>query len=145
MNKCEHYRNISAVKFVMSHFRPVSHLEDIRFRQCFVWLGIWLIFTYTRMTKQLLNCKNIRHSGNMSHIRTSVPFWGTSSNFTTSYVFTYTRMAWNRVTVTPFGIQGVSHFRKTVPSREQQVPSYWSSFSCNTLRYSFLLTHTSAI
>jgi len=77
----------------------------------------------------------------MSHIGTSVQFWGTTSNFTPpNFIFTCTRMAKKRVTITPFCIQGVSHFRNTVPFWEQQVPSYWTTLSCNTLCNSFLLT-----
>jgi len=77
----------------------------------------------------------------MSHIGTSVTFWGTSSNFTTpNFIFTCTRMAKKHVTITPFCIQGVSHFQKTVPFWEQQVPSYLTTLSCYTLWNSFLLT-----
>jgi len=33
------HKKTSAIKSVLSHFRPVSHLRDNGFRQCFVRLG----------------------------------------------------------------------------------------------------------
>jgi len=66
MNKCENHRNTSAIKLVLSHFRPVSHLRDIRFRLFFFWACEWATFyVYNRMTKQPRNWKNIGHGRNV--------------------------------------------------------------------------------
>ena len=60
----ENHRNISSIKYVLSHFRPVSHLRDIRFRQFFQRLGYFLRKEGLQ-NNRVTNCKNTFHSGNV--------------------------------------------------------------------------------
>jgi len=64
------------LKFVLSHFRPMSHLRDIIF-----WQFIGTLFSYTRMTKQPRI--TILHSGNVPLLSDMCPILGTPTNSTT--------------------------------------------------------------
>jgi len=66
----ENHRNTSAIKSVLSHFRPVSHLRDNRFRHFFVRRGSFSVKD-DKITAKLRKY-DIR---GMSHFRTSVLFW----------------------------------------------------------------------